>query len=306
MKSSSLKLLTISALSLLLTTTLSAEIVRTQTYKANVVEDATVVLNGDIADIVMMPSNSDEVSLEITYKFKTDSEEKANEIQEKIKITYEANESKVLFKQEYINKKKLFQGNCPDIQILAYIPNGPTVKASAVSGDIDCELVKNRLYLETVSGDVTLTDLLGDVDANTVSGDIKARSISGSFYSESVSGDIQTEQISKDATAESVSGDISLVTSKGNINLETVSGDIHLRMIEEPFAVNVESVSGDVDFECKKAMNFKINLESMSGEMDCQYPLSNMSKKDDHLIGTLGEGTVPIDIETVSGNIRIK
>jgi|GEM_PF-6213804 len=306
MKSSSLKLLTISALSLLLTTTLSAEIVRTQTYKANVVEDATVVLDGDIADIVMMPSNSDEVSLEITYKFKTDSEEKANEIQEKIKITYEANDSKVLFKQEYIDKKKLFRGNCPEIQILAHIPDGPTVKASSVSGDMDCELVKNRLYFDTVSGDVTLTDLQGNVDANTVSGDIKAKSISGSFYSESVSGDIQTEQISNDVTIENVSGDISLVTAKGNINLETVSGDIHLKMMEEPFAVNVESVSGDVDFECKKAMNFKINLESISGDIDCSYPLSNISKKDNHLRGTLGEGTVPIDAESISGDISIR
>jgi DUF4097 and DUF4098 domain-containing protein YvlB len=146
------------------------------------------------------------------------------------------------------------------------------------------------------------------VSAKSVSGSIRLTGIPGGIDQElgTTSGAIETDNAA-DLAATSVSGSVVFTFSGKDLQVETVSGSIRGDMpaIEANGSVKIGSVSGSVRLAVFQGIDARVDLHSVSGSVASELPVSVTQSKRNRLEGTIGDGTVPLEIGTTSGSIRI-
>lgn len=164
-------------------------------------------------------------------------------------------------------------GNFGSIDFLIKIPDGiEYFQAGSVSGTVDISgLSENtKQKLSSTSGAVK-TDSSGDIEISSVSGSL-------SFSSSG-------ERISASTTSGRIEGKLEKASASGKIDLSSVSGRIAL---EVPTDLNAE-----------------VDLHSVSGSVSSEIPVSVTETKRNSLKGVIGSGGTDIEINTVSGAIKI-
>jgi DUF4097 and DUF4098 domain-containing protein YvlB len=149
---------------------------------------------------------------------------------------------------------------------------------------IDVSHTGNRVRVNTrhgerqrdnhVSVDYQVTVPYGtEVSVKSVSGNVEVQDVKGDLQAESVSGEVQVADAERLTLAKSVSGDVEVLSAQSSRALEvaSVSGDVDIRGVSAP-ELEVSSVSGDVkvsDASCDRA-----SLESVSGDIGYQGTLA--------------------------------
>lgn len=164
--------------------------------------------------------------------------------------------------------------NDTSVDFVVRLPAGLRVDARTVSGDLIGRGLRGTLDLGTVSGDVRLTDTEGDI-----------------LEASSVSGDVELEGIRvREVTAETVSGDVTFagpVDGKGRYDLKSLSGDVVMTVPERPDAT--------------------VNAVTFSGDIDSVFPVTTTGRSRRHRFSaTWGSGTAKLDLESFSGDIKIR
>jgi DUF4097 and DUF4098 domain-containing protein YvlB len=168
------------------------------------------------------------------------------------------------------------------------------VDASTMSGDLKLDGGSGKIEMESVSGDVTVIDARGKLDLASVSGDIRVKADAERFEANSVSGNIKAS-----------------IGRSERVRLESVSGDIDLRVdMLESGELDADTVSGDVNiFFLNKDLNATFEIETGPGGDVKNMITSDRGSKFMTFSGSLefkvGKGNGSVDIETMSGTIRI-
>jgi beta-lactamase regulating signal transducer with metallopeptidase domain len=141
---------------------------------------------------------------------------------------------------------------------------------------------------------------------STGSGNIEATGLEGGFKTETGSGNIAIDEAGDgDAKAETGSGNIEVKGVHGALKAETGSGDIKAAGTpSSPW--KIETGSGSVEFSPGSA---PLNLDAStgSGSISSDHPMAIQVSSDGHkLSGQLNGGGPDVQIETGSGDIRIK
>jgi hypothetical protein len=92
-------------------------------------------------------------------------------------------------------------------------------------------------------------------------------------------------------------------------NLKTISGQIEL--VGPVGKMSINSISGFIDYTIPAAMKARINLSTITGDVYSDVKFDNKASKEMSWVGTkrdltLNNGTLPIKLETVSGNIYLR
>lgn len=143
---------------------------------------------------------------------------------------------------------------------------------------IDTE--KKELVIRVPAG--SMTDSL---DINSVSADF---SVSGIAV-----GDIDVSTVSGDITAD--------VTAVKSFDVESVSGNLSLSSPVAPEDGDFESVSGNIALTLPESAGFTVDCDSVSGEISSEI---NGKLSDSKFI--CGSGDAGYDVETVSGDVKIR
>lgn len=182
-------------------------------------------------------------------------------------------------------------------------------------------LVLDDLDVELVSSKLTADDLLAqDIDIDGVSGSIELRNVSSDEISiEVVSGSVNVSGKADELDIEGVSGSVDVegefrkldigtvsgsIDADGDfdiIDLETVSGSKTLNVLCVPSQIRVEAVSGHTDISLPKDTGLTIKSSAVSGSIRC-----NDEKLEKNSITKIGDGSVKLDIDTVSGSVDIE
>ena len=147
------------------------------------------------------------------------------------------------------------------------------------------------LRLGTVSGDLLANGLEGELDLTSVSGDVRLEGGRGQGINlETVSGDVDLLDVrAREVTGHTVSGRVTFrgpVLDGGSYDFSTTSGDISVGMPERPNAtLSAATFSG----------RFSSDLDTT------QQPGRNRRRHN----ATWGSGSARLDVETLSGDIRI-
>jgi len=164
--------------------------------------------------------------------------------------------------------------NDTSVDFVVRLPSGLRVDAKTVSGDLIGTGLRGSLDLGTVSGDLLLTDVEGDV-----------------LEASAVSGDVELERIRvREVSAETVSGNVTFsgpIDGGGVYDLKTLSGDVIMTLPRQPDA--------------------KVSAVTFSGDLESAFPINAGSRSRRHRFSaTWGAGTAQVDLESFSGDIRIR
>jgi hypothetical protein len=160
----------------------------------------------------------------------------------------------------------------------------------------------------SVSFDVKVPASVKEIRANNISGSIEIENMSSEVDQtmETVSGRIDTERCGN-LTAKSISGSIRFNSDGKNLDVNTTSGRIHgeITGLDPDGSVEIHSISGAVELEVFSGLDADLELQSVSGSISCEFPVEIIEQKRNKLVGKVGTGTVPFEVNTVSGRISI-
>ena len=147
------------------------------------------------------------------------------------------------------------------------------------------------LRLGTVSGDLIASNLDGELDLTSVSGDVRLDGGRGQGISlETVSGDVDLLDVrARDVSGHTVSGEVTFrgpVLDGGSYDFSTTSGDITVGLPERP--------------------NATLSAATFSGRFSSDIGTTQQSGRNRRRhSATWGSGSARLDVETLSGDIRI-
>ena len=157
------------------------------------------------------------------------------------------------------------------------------------------------LLPRTVAENLTAVDLSG-VSADFAVGKLTVRD---AFSFDTTSGKLKTEVLTATgakADVNSVSGDIELDGSFREVKAGSTSGEIDLMLRNAPAAVEVSTVSGEVDAELPAGTGFTLDYSTVSGELEYDFPLTK--SKDGKYV--CGDGACRIEVGTTSGSLSVE
>lgn len=179
------------------------------------------------------------------------------------------------------------------------------IDIATVSADIEANgFGATDINIDTVSGDANFANVdTIDLAINTVSGNIRYNGIlSGNVDVNSVSGDVTLSNVMvANIDIKSVSGRCHFSGAvSGSINANTVSGNYDIRTSTMPTGIQCDSASGDIVLLIPDNDGFRCSFRTASGQFDSNFAVTTSGN-----IRTYGNGSVVIDIKTISGNFRI-
>jgi hypothetical protein len=180
------------------------------------------------------------------------------------------------------------RGNLLSIRpIYRKIPGSPF---GSVSFDLKIPSSVKEVLAKNISGAIELTDIGSGVDQ----------------VLETVSGRIETEG-SADLRAKSISGSIDFVSEGRLLDVSSTSGRVQGQILnlDPSGSVEINTISGSVDLEVFSGLDAALKLQSVSGSISCDFPVQISEQRRNKLEGTVGDGSVPFEVKTVSGRIAL-
>ena len=184
--------------------------------------------------------------------------------------------TKALYKEDIDTSKK---------NLRVEIPEGISLDIDSVNAFVKIgEMAMGEIKITNVSGHIEFSSLaaskikIENVDGHVLAGKI----VADEFYSDSVSGSLYISKI-----------------SANNIETKTVSGKTTLGLAKKS-EVDISGVSGDVELYVADELGAMVTFSTMSGKFSSDKPHTTGEK-----YYTFGLGEIEIDVETVSGNLRI-
>ena len=157
------------------------------------------------------------------------------------------------------------------------------------------------LLPRTVAENLTAVDLSG-VSANFAVGKLTVRD---AFSFDTTSGKLEMQSMNAPqakADVSSVSGKVELDGSFREVKAGSTSGEIDLMLRNAPAAVEVSTVSGEVDVELPAGTGFTLDYSTVSGELEYDFPLTK--SKDGKYV--CGDGACRIEVGTTSGSLSVE
>ena len=157
------------------------------------------------------------------------------------------------------------------------------------------------LLPRTVAENLTAVDLSG-VSANFAVGKLTVRD---AFSFDTTSGKLEMQSMNAPqakADVSSVSGKVELDGSFREVKAGSTSGEIDLMLRNAPAAVEVSTVSGEVDAELPAGTGFTLDYSTVSGELECDFPLTK--SVDGKFV--CGDGACRIEVGTTSGSLSVE
>ena len=157
------------------------------------------------------------------------------------------------------------------------------------------------LLPRTMAENLTAVDLSG-VSADFAVGKLTVRD---AFSFDTTSGKLKTEVLTATgakADVSSVSGKVELDGSFREVKAGSTSGEIDLMLRNAPAAVEVSTVSGEVDAELPAGTGFTLDYSTVSGELEYDFPLTK--SKDGKFV--CGDGACRMEIGTTSGSLSVE
>jgi DUF4097 and DUF4098 domain-containing protein YvlB len=182
---------------------------------------------------------------------------------------------------------------------------GP-VKVQAASGSIRVEKIDRDVQLTTVSGAVTATDVGDDVQITSSSGSVIVSNTKGDVRVTAIAGVIQISRPGGRVDADTASGQVDVQGASNNVKAHAVSGRVVVQ--GDPGANgywDLKTASGSIQLNVPVAASFHLSAQAISGEIRTDIPIMIEEQGKHSLRARMGNGGARVEVQTVSGDIRV-
>lgn len=191
------------------------------------------------------------------------------------------------------------------------VPKGASLDVDVVSAPMSIDGIDGgKIKVNTVSGKARVNARTPLAEVDSVSGNIELAGSAGKVSLQTVSGDILAPNVGEEAELQTVSGRIRVNGGPWRkLNLSTVSGDVQLGgSLAANGNFDVDSMSGDVQVVVPGNLSAIIHASTFSGDLRSDF---GTVQKVEHgpgseLRATVGGGGAKMNIETFSGDLRIR
>ena len=164
------------------------------------------------------------------------------------------------------------------------------------------------LKVSSISGHLKVGDIDGETRVNSISGDASIGNVGGKLNVRSISGSLTVGDINADALVNSISGNVRLSQVNGSVVVTSVSGTLSAKLVSlSPQGIHIRSISGSVEIGFKNDVNADFSAVSVSGQVHLDVPnvVRDNETNSSNVRARIGAGGTPIEITSVSGNIRL-
>lgn len=231
-------------------------------------------------------------------------------------LSIEGDADRLAVKIEYPERSGWFGNFGPgggESELRVTLPAGVSLRVDTVAARIEVRGVAGReLAINTVSGDSVVATGAAELDFKSVSGDARIEASSAEVEVESVSGDVELRgALTGRIGLESVSGRLTLDSSGAakHVGAGVVSGDVSLRTaLQDGARLSAESLSGDVELILPAATSASVNVSTFSGSIRSDHGTVQTPEygPGSSLRTTLGAGAARIELESFSGDVRLR
>ncbi|MBN8923458.1 MAG: hypothetical protein BGP10_05605 [Rhodanobacter sp. 68-29] len=196
-------------------------------------------------------------------------------------------------------------------QLDLHVPRAATLDVQVISAPLVIDgMDGGRIKVGTVSGRARINTRTPVLDVESVSGNIELAGHAAQADLQTVSGDILAPVLGEQAKLQTISGRIQ--ASGGpwrQLTLSTVSGDVQLAGGLAPNGrIGIDSMSGNVQLQLPAGSSATVHASSFSGDLRSDF---GTTQKSEHgpgskFDGRLGNGNGSINVETFSGDLRIR
>jgi hypothetical protein len=209
-------------------------------------------------------------------------------------------------------KKIHFQLHDAVCDLRVRIPARGSLQVQVVSAQTGITGIAGAVEVESVSGGVTISGDPKRVDAQTVSGRLDINAGAGRCKAEAVSGEVTIRAAGGEVEGSTVSGQITVGGGPfERVNLEVVSGDIEFEGKLTPDAeVDISDHSGSVDFTLQGQAAGEFEVSTFSGDIHSDFGgeprrASKWAPGEEYKF-TVGSGGPRISIDVFSGSVRLR
>src|SRR5882724_5293874 len=182
---------------------------------------------------------------------------------------------------------------------------GP-VKVQAASGAIRVEKIERDVQLTTASGSVSASDIGNDVRVSSASGSVTVSNTRGDVRVNALSGFIRVSNPGGRIEADTASGEVEIQGAAKDVKSHAASGRVSVQ--GNPGADSyweLKTVSGTVLLKVPASANFHLSAQAVSGEIRTDIPIMIEEQGKRVLRARMGSGGARVDVQTVSGEIRV-
>lgn len=160
-------------------------------------------------------------------------------------------------------------------------------------GKLDIKVPK-RVFEEfnakNVSGEIYISDISADkITGTTVSGEVDIKGCKAKYI-----------------VSKSTSGSIEINDIIGKVFTKNVSGSIDLDVKELSDEINAEAISGDINLKAPDNADMDLIMKSTSGSLTTDIALKINKSGRNEIRGKVGNGSVKVQLSTVSGDIEVE
>jgi hypothetical protein len=182
---------------------------------------------------------------------------------------------------------------------------GP-VKVQSASGSIRVEKIDRDSHLTTMSGSVSATDVGDDVQISAGSGSVNVSNTKGDVRVNAKSGGIHIAGPGGRVEAETKSGEVEVQGASNDLKAHAASGRVIVR--GNPAANSyweLKTASGSIQLNVPASASFHLSAQAVSGEIRTDTPIMIEEQGKHSLRARMGNGGARVDVQTVSGEIRV-
>lgn len=288
-------------------------------------------LSNIAGDIVVVPGNGQDATIEYTRHGYGDTSDEAKRQLASIEVSLNVTDGRGVVSTRFVpsNERQRERGrrirSSVDYRVTA--PPKTRIRVKSISGDIDVSRMKGDLSLETISGNIRIDaggrvslakTMSGDVDisgvtgeeplvVSSMSGTVTLRSLKARYLDvNSVSGDVVVKDVACErAELTTISGNVEYaghLVKNGRYELKAHSGDIRLRLAGDTgFDVEANSFSGKIrsDLPIKNEAEDEQGGDVYAAGVHVKLPKRSVFR------GTYKDGSATIELTTFSGDIVI-
>lgn len=162
----------------------------------------------------------------------------------------------------------------------------------------------DALDIDAASADINIDGAaeINEVRADTASGCIGIYNVTGEKAEvNTASGNIVIDSKFESINTENISGQTEITANCKKLDMSSVSGEVNATVGKETASIDAESVSSNINVTLPKSIaGFTADYETVSGKFSSDFEGKSYDGK-----FVNGDGTLKIDLQTVSGNITI-
>jgi len=182
---------------------------------------------------------------------------------------------------------------------------GP-VNVQAASGAIRVEKIDRDATLKTASGSISANDVGDDVRVSSASGSVSVSNTRGDVRVSALAGTIQVTHPGSRVEADTASGGVDIQGASNDVKAHAASGRVSVQGNPGSNSYwELKTVSGSVLLKVPASANFHLSAQAVSGEIRTDIPIMIEEQAKRVLRARMGSGGARVDVQTVSGEIRV-